>query len=87
MKYRVVWDEKALEDLRELDAKTATKIIVRVRDYLTENPIHLGKALTGMFKGLYRYRYGDYRVIYAVSRQEVIIIIARVSFRRDVYRL
>jgi propionyl-CoA synthetase len=68
------------------DIQTATKIIVRVRDYLTENPIHLGKALTGMFKGFYRYRYGDYRVIYAVSRQEVIIIIARVSFRRDVYR-
>lgn len=86
MKYRVVWDEKALEDLRDLDLKTATKIIVRVRDYLTENPINLGKALTGMFKGLYRYRYGDYRVIYAVSRQEIIIIIARVSFRRDAYR-
>ena len=86
MKYRVVWDEKALEDLRELDPKTAAKIIIRVRDYLVENPIHLGKALSGMFKGFYRYRYGDYRVIYAVSRREIIIIIARVSFRRDVYR-
>lgn len=85
MKYRVVWDEKALEDLRQLDAKTATKIIVRVRDYLTENPIGLGKALAGMFKGLYRYRYGDYRVIYAISRQVIIITIVRVSFRRDAY--
>ena len=86
MKYHVVWHENALEDLRELDPKTAKKIISRVRDYLTENPHHLGKALTGIFKGLYRYRFGDFRVIYAISREEIIITIVRVSLRRDAYR-
>ncbi len=85
MKYRVVWDEKALDDLRELDKKTAAKIIVRIRDHLTEDPHHIGKALAGMFKGLYRYRYGEYRVLHAISRQEIIMTIVRVSFRRDVY--
>lgn len=85
MKYRIVWDEKALQDLRELDKQTATKIFLRVGDHLTQDPHHIGKALTGMFKGLYRYRYGDYRVLYAISRQEIIITIVRVSFRRDAY--
>jgi mRNA interferase RelE/StbE len=86
MAYGVIWDEEAREDLRKLDRATAAKIIVRVREHLAERPLHLGLALTGIFKGLYRYRYGDYRVIYAIARQEVIITIVRVANRRDAYR-
>lgn len=86
MKYHVVWDGKALDDLRTLDRATAAKIIVRVREHLAEHPLRLGKALTGIFKGLYRYRFGDYRIIFAVARQEIIITILRVALRREAYR-
>src|SRR5512139_3188038 len=86
MSYRVIWDTRARDDLRGLDRPLAAKIVARVSDHLAQHPLRLGEALSGMFKGLYRYRYGDYRLIYAVARQEVVITIVRVAHRRDAYR-
>jgi mRNA interferase RelE/StbE len=37
------------------------------------------------FKGLYRYRYGSYRIVYAIDRETVIILILRIADRKDVY--
>ena len=39
----------------------------------------------GIFKGLYRYRYGSYRIIYAIDRGSVVILILRIADRKDVY--
>jgi len=37
------------------------------------------------FQGLYRYRYGSYRIIYAIDRRSVVILILRIGDRKDVY--
>lgn len=43
------------------------------------------KALKGNYAGYYRYRVGDYRVIYSIEEQKVqVFVIARVH-RREVY--
>mgnify|MGYP001337948192 CR=1 FL=1 len=75
MAYNVKWQEKAIEDLKNLDKQTAKGIIERVKTYLSQDPISPGKPLKGMFKGLFRYRYGDYRIIYALDRKEKNILI------------
>ena len=41
-------------------------------------------ALKGQFAGLRKYRVGDYRVIYAILQDDVLIL--RIGHRRDVYR-
>jgi mRNA interferase RelE/StbE len=56
-----------------------------VTDYLSKDPSSLGKPLQGIFKGLYRYRYGSYRIIYAIDRRSVVILILRIADRKDVY--
>ncbi|MCD4652775.1 type II toxin-antitoxin system RelE/ParE family toxin [bacterium] len=78
MVYRIRWHENAVEDLRRLDQKTARAIIKRVTSYLVESPLTLGKSLTGSLKGLFRYRYGKYRVIYTVDQETVLILVLRV---------
>jgi mRNA interferase RelE/StbE len=83
--YNVKWQEKAIEDLRNLDKQTAKGIIERVKTYLSQDPISLGKPLKGMFKGLFRYRYGDYRIIYALDRKEKSILILRIGHRKNIY--
>jgi len=83
--YNLKWNEKAVEDLRSLDRKTQKKIIERIREYLPEDPVGLGKPLKGIFKGLYRYRYGSYRIIYAIDQREEAIMILRIGDRKDVY--
>jgi mRNA-degrading endonuclease RelE of RelBE toxin-antitoxin system len=35
---------------------------------------------------LYRVRVGTYRIVYAIRERELVVVIARVGHRRDVYR-
>jgi mRNA interferase RelE/StbE len=83
--YNVKWQEKAIEDLRKLDKQTAKGIIEMVKIYLSQDPISLAKPVKGMFKGLFRYRYGDYRIIYALERKEKNILISRVGHKKNIY--
>ena len=85
MIYSIQWHEEAIKDLKDLDRNAQKKITSKVKDYLAKDPISLGKPLKGIFKGLYRYRYGSYRVIYAIDRSSVVILILRIGDRKDVY--
>jgi mRNA interferase RelE/StbE len=75
-----------LKDLDKLDKETARKIIERVSTYLIRDPLKLGKAITGQFAGLYRYRYGDYRILYAVDLTRETIMVLKVRHRKDAYQ-
>ena len=85
MAYKVVYLDQVEKDLKRLDKLIARKIIERVENYLARGPEKLGKALTGDFQGYWRYRWGDYRVIYKISKQEVLIVVMRIAQRKDVY--
>ncbi len=85
MTYSIQWHEEAIEDLKGFDRSTQKKIITKIKDYLAKDPLSLGKPLQGIFKGLYRYRYGSYRIIYAIDRKSVVILIFRIADRKEVY--
>jgi len=84
--FNVRWHEQALDDLKLLDRQIAGKIVDRVKNHLSENPANLGKPLTGVLKGLYRYRFGDYRIVFSIDRTENVISILYIGHRKDVYR-
>lgn len=84
MSYKVIWHEKALDDLKGIDKSQAKDIVEKVKNYLSQSPISPGKPLKGIFKGLYRYRFGDFRVIYAIDREELSIIILKAGAQVDI---
>jgi mRNA interferase RelE/StbE len=83
--FKVQWHEDIRHDLELLDKATARKIIARISTYLVHDPRNLGKALVGQFAGFYRYRYGDYRVLYVVDLEKEIIMVVHIRHRKDVY--
>ena len=85
MIYNLRWHEKALDDLQGLDRGTQKKIVTRLKDYLSKEPAGLGKPLKGIFRGLYRYRYGSYRIIYAIDEESRTVMILRIADRKKVY--
>ncbi len=85
MIYTVKWDEDALEDLSSLGKTEAIRIVKKIESHLVKDPLNLGKPLTGNLAGLYRYRIGDYRVIYQIFENELIVVVVRVGHRKDVY--
>jgi mRNA interferase RelE/StbE len=43
------------------------------------------KRLKGDFAGLYRYRIGDYRVVYRIEQDERKVFVLAIAHRREVY--
>ena len=72
---------------KELESvsKEARRRLVGAIDSLVENPL-AGSPLKGGLRGLRRLRVGDYRVIYEVLDGELIVLVVRVSHRREAYR-
>ncbi len=53
---------------------------------LADNPRPPGcKSLKGKFRGLYRMRVGDYRVVYRVKDNMLILIVISVAHRSQIY--
>ena len=83
--YRVVYVDQVQRDLEKIDKSTVRKILTRIETYLAQDPKGLGKSLKGEFEGYWRYRYGDFRVVYKISEQEILIIVLRIVNRKSVY--
>jgi mRNA interferase RelE/StbE len=83
--YKVIWKEKARNHLKTISYTLALKLEEKVNTYLVQFPKELGKPLVGKYKGLYRYRYGDYRVLYEIDSEHKLVIINRIGHRSDVY--
>jgi mRNA interferase RelE/StbE len=67
--------------------KALAKKIVRCWQQLEENPHwHPNiKALKGDYAGYYRYRIGDYRVIYSIDDKLKQVLVVAIAHRRQVY--
>ncbi|MDP2912988.1 MAG: type II toxin-antitoxin system RelE/ParE family toxin, partial [Candidatus Omnitrophota bacterium] len=83
-RYTIVFAPKAKKEVDRLPSKIKTRI-ANALDILAFNPF-LGKALKADLKGLYSYRIGDYRIIYDILKDKLIIEIIKVMHRREVYR-
>lgn len=79
----VKWSEDSLRDLEDVDAIIAQRIVGKVT-WLRENfPNIVPEKLHHDLKNLYKLRIGDWRVMYSVSGN--LIIIESVGHRKDVY--
>jgi mRNA interferase RelE/StbE len=87
MKYRIQIAEKIEKKLVKLPEKDKERIIETI-DSLVENPRPDGcKKLQGNQKPpLYRVRAGNYRIIYSIQDEMLLIIVIEVGHRKEVYR-
>ncbi len=74
----------AARELKRIAKRDRTRLVAAI-DRLTEFP-YLGAALKGDLRGLRRLRVGDFRVMYEVRDDELIVLVVRVAHRRDAYR-
>ncbi len=84
--YRIEYDEAALEDLLKLPRKIQQQII-KVISRLGESPRSgNSKQLKGYDK-LFRLRSGDFRIVYTIEDEVILITIVAVGPRKDIYDL
>lgn len=86
-KYEVQFTKSAKRALsQELPEKIATAAFEFILGALSENPQRLGKQLREPLYPLYAARRGEYRVIYRIVEQRLVIEVVSVVHRRDAYR-
>ncbi len=83
--FRISWKPSATRELKRLPKEVVVRI-VRAVEELAANPRPPGATKIVGSQHTYRLRQGDYRVVYNVLTQEVVIEVIRVGHRRDVYR-
>ena len=52
---------------------------------LKENPLS-GEKLHGALKSYYKFRVGDYRIVYRFNSKESLIIVVKIEHRQGVYK-
>lgn len=89
MTYRIVVDELVLKkDFRKIGLEDQRKIVRAIRQRLAARPRDYGQPLRGELKGFWKLRVGQFRVIYEIHEDQVVVSVIVVGFRRDeeVYR-
>lgn len=83
--YRIMFIRSARKELANLDKSTVSRILSKVES-LAQQPHPRGSRKPEGANDLWRIRIGDYRVIYRILDQEIVIEIVGVRHRRDAYR-
>jgi mRNA interferase RelE/StbE len=74
VEFEITYHKKVLEeDIPLLSTTGKLKIQSAIEDKLTEHPDVFGKPLRRSLKGYRKLRVGDYRIIFRIAGQEVLI--------------
>ena len=82
--YKVAFEPQADKELRAVDPEARARILKSLAR-LAADPHHASnvKALRG---GGYRLRAGDWRVLYTLQDDLLLVLVVKVGHRREVYR-
>jgi len=61
-----------------------SRLYPKVDSRYQEDPVRYAERITDPKLGSYRFRIGDYRVIFDLEEEDIVIL--RVGHRRDIYR-
>ncbi|MDL1949058.1 type II toxin-antitoxin system RelE/ParE family toxin [Acidobacteria bacterium ACD] len=76
----------AQRDLSRLPREVQKRILTRLEG-LAENPRPAGAEPLAGPVNLWRLRVGDYRIIYTIEDDVLLVLVLRMGHRREIYRL
>jgi len=82
MSYPITFSNTASKQFQKLLDKKLKERIASALEFIAKEPL-IGKPLQAEFKGSYSFRVGDYRTIYAFSKDKKEIGIIRIEHRRQ----
>ncbi len=87
MTWSVEFDDAAAKELRKLDRQAQQEILRYFRERIAtdEDPRRFGKPLSRDLGGLWRYRVRDYRMIFNIEDNKLVVLVLRVGHRKDIY--
>ena len=85
MSYLIKYHKAVKDDLNSLEVLSKVRIKRAIETRLATDPIKSGELLKGNLKGFRKLRIGDYRIVYKVIEEEVLIL--GIRHRKDIYEV
>jgi mRNA interferase RelE/StbE len=83
VKHKFVFTQRAERDIKKLDDITKKRIGKTLLRFI-DNPLDYAESLTDSNLGTYRFRIGDYRVVFDIEDKDIVVL--RVGHRRELYK-
>lgn len=83
MKYKLLYTKSAVKDIQKLDLVAKKKIKKKI-EIFSKMPFSHSRKLINTTLGSYRWRIGNYRIVFDIDRNKIILL--RIGHRRDIYR-
>lgn len=78
--------ERGLRGIRQGDPRGYRRVVAAIRS-LAEEPLPAGVTkLTGFDPPAWRVRVGQYRIVYEIDEDELVVVVVNVAPRGEVYR-
>lgn len=84
--YEVRYKKSVQKDLKKIGQEQSLHILKAIREKLAKDPKGEGIPLKGEDGLIWRFRSGDYRVLYSFNDKEIWILVLHIAHRKDVYR-
>ena len=83
MAYRLVYTKSTLRDIKKLDRVVRKKLKNKIEIY-SKSPMKHARSLIDARIGSYRWRVGNYRIVFDIEEKDIVIL--RIRHRREVYK-
>ena len=81
--FDILLTQTAIKDLRKIDIQEQKRIVNKLKEF-RNNPIQYASKLKNKKIGSYRFRIGDFRVIFDLDKDNIVIL--RIGHRKDIYK-
>ena len=82
--YKILIKPSAKKELEKLHRKELQKIVVKIKNLSSEPRPEGSEKLSADDK--YRIRQGNYRIVYSIEDDKLIVLVVKIGHRRDIYR-
>lgn len=83
--YQVKFKPSAKKSFESLDNKIKKQVANKINQ-LADNPENLKPEKIQGSDSFYRVRSGDYRIIYEIIDNELVILVVKIGHRREIYK-
>jgi len=81
--YKIIFTERAVKDVQKLNPEIRKRIALKIKEF-SDAPLDHARKLSHPKIGSYRFRIGDYRVIFDIIGDEIVIL--RIGHRKEIYK-
>lgn len=85
LKYQLLYKKVAVKSIQKLSPQIKKRLKLKLEYFSSQdNPLSFAKALTKPADAQYRFRVGNYRVLFDIEGDNIVILL--VQHRKDIYK-